>query len=174
MGLINYTNLEDGESADSNKFNQRFGDIVNVINGNIDTQNLKNGGVTREKIAPGAVTSDKIATDRYIDANGWTVNDLGGTKTYSYAYAITNVVIQNGARKDDLPPIQPPVGRTRDNIVIMTSWYGVYSGHAIPGVESNGASGIAVTLGNQYVLGGIGVGTLTFNGTIYISATEKL
>lgn len=84
MGLITYTNLEDDTTADANKFNERFGAIVDEVNGNIDTQNLKNSAVTREKIASGAVTSDKLSITKTIDANGWTVTDYGTTKDWTY------------------------------------------------------------------------------------------
>lgn len=173
MGLINYTNLEDDTTADANKFNERFGAIIDEVNGNLDTQNLKNSAVTEAKIADGAVTSSKIATERYVDANGWTVNDLGATKTYTYTVPVSGISIVNGARKDNLPTIQPPVGRTRDNIIMTCTWYGGYAGHAVPGVEAGAGTSIAPMLGNQYVASGLG-NSLTFTGVIYISAVEAL
>lgn len=173
MGLITIENMEDGIDASANLWNERFGKIADVINGNIETVNIKNSSITREKLAPGSVTSDKISTDRYIDENGWTVNDLGGTKTYSYTFPISNVSIINGARKDNMAPIAPPVGRTRDNLVLTATWYGGFSGHAVPGIEAGVDNKIQVMLGNQYVASGLG-NSLTFNGLIYITATEKL
>ena len=173
MGLINYTQIEDGQDASANGLNERFGKIIDTVNGNIDTENIKNGSITREKIAPASITSDKIDTDRYYDENGWLVNDLGTTKTYSYVYDIVNVVISYGTRKDNMTPINPPVGRTRDNLVFTTTWYGGYSGHAIPGIEAGAGSKIKVMLGNQYAPANAS-GELTFNGKIFITAVEKL
>lgn len=173
MGLINYTQIEDGQDASANSLNERFGKIIDTVNGNIDTENIKNGSITREKIAPQSITSDKIFVSRYIDENGWAVVDYGTTKTYSYVYDIVNVVISYGTRKDNMPPIDPPVGRTRDNLVFTATWYGGYSGHAIPGIEAGPGSKIKVMLGNQYAPANAS-GTLTFNGKIFITAVEKL
>jgi len=171
--IINITPIAPGDAASPNLWNSRYAAITEVVNGNIDSDNLKNGSVTREKIATGAISSDKIAVDRYVDANGWTVNDLGTTKTYSYTVAINGVSIINGARKDNLPVVQPPVGRTRDNLVFTCSWYGGYAGHAVPGIEAGAGTSIAPMLGNQYVASGLG-NSLTFNGVIYVQATEKI
>ena len=87
MGLITYTQLEDGQTADANKFNQRFGVIVDEINGNLDSFNLQNGAITRAKLADGAVNSAKMEITTYIDDNGWTVTDIGGNKTYRKQYS---------------------------------------------------------------------------------------
>lgn len=174
MGLIQYEQIEDGNPASGNSLNERFGKLYGEFNGNINSDNLKNGAVTGPKIAPGAVTSDKIDTDRYYDENGWLVNDLGTTKTYSYVYDISNVSIPYGTRKDNLPPINPPIGRTRDNIIMSTTWYGGYAGHAIPGIQAAAnATQIQVMLGNQYAPADAS-GSLTFGGKIFITATEKL
>ena len=83
MGLITLTNIEDGQDAVANALNERFGKIVDTVNGNIDSQNLKNNAVTREKIAPRSVTSDKLFIDKYIDENGWTVTDYGSYKEWT-------------------------------------------------------------------------------------------
>lgn len=171
--LLNINPIEPGDAASPNLWNTRFAAIQGVINGNIDSDNLRNGSVTTEKIASGSVTSDKIDTDRYVDANGWTVNDLGTTKTYSYVYNISGVSIPYGTRKDNLPAINVPVGRTRDNLVFSATWYGGYAGHAIPGIESAGGSQIRVMLGNQYAPANAS-GNLTFNGKIFITAVEKI
>lgn len=173
--LVNIEPIQTGASATPNLWNQRFAAITSVINGNIDSDNLKNNAVTREKIAPGAVTSDKLFVNRYIDDNGWTVVDYGTTKTYSYVYTITNIDIVYGARKDNMAPIKPPVGRTLDNLVFSATWYGGYSGHAIPGIEAGSEGKIQVMLGNQYSPPGSPAGaTLRFNGSIFITATERL
>ena len=167
MGLITYTNIEDGQTADANKFNQRFGAIIDAVNGNLDSQNLANGAVTEPKIATGAVTSDKIDIDKYIDDNGWTVQDFGTYKTYTRSVSVINATIPAGVRKDDLPTFLPPIGRTRDNIIMGTTWYGGYAGQAIPGVEPSGSDAIAPMLANQYV-----PGPLTFNGVIFVTAVD--
>lgn len=182
--IANIDPIQPGDAASPNLWNSRYAIITTVLNGNVDADNLKNGAVTREKIAAGAVSSDKIAVDRYVDANGWTVNDLGTTKTYTYQYPISGVSVPNGARKDNLTPISPPVGRTSDNIILTATWFGSYSGHALVGVEKSGQTPntsddanpqgayIAVMLGNQYT--GNPGGSLPFTGTIFITAVEKI
>ena len=83
MGLITLTNIEDGQDAVANALNERFGKIVDTVNGNIDSQNLKNNAVTREKIAPQSITSDKLLVEREYDQGGWLVSDYGGYKEYT-------------------------------------------------------------------------------------------
>jgi len=178
--IININPIEPGDAASPNLWNSRFAAITEVVNGNLDSDNYKNGSITREKIATGAVSSDKIAVDRYIDANGWTVNDLGTTKTYTYAYAVNGVTVNSGARKDNLTPIRPPVGRTSDNLILNATWFGSYSGHAIVGIEKSGETPstgddanpqgtfLAVMFANQ------SSSNLPFTGTIFITATEKI
>lgn len=51
MGLVTYTNLEDGTDVDANKFNERFGAIIAQINGNLDSANFKAGGVPASALA---------------------------------------------------------------------------------------------------------------------------
>ena len=96
MGLITLTNIEDGQDAVANALNERFGKVVDEINGNIDSQNLKNNAVTREKIAPQSITSDKLFVDRYVDENGWTVSDYGGYKRYSRHGVYTGTLPAHG------------------------------------------------------------------------------
>ena len=139
MGLINYTNLEDNTSADANKFNERFGAIVDEVNGNLDSQNLKNGAVTREKIAAGAVTSDKLAISRTVDERGWTVEDYGAFKRYTkiVEHTAPNFTITPGEVDYTMWEIDGPVGviaaANQVNITKVllwgaTSWTFIYKG----------------------------------------------
>lgn len=61
MGLINYTQLEDGTSATANAFNIRYGQLFDLVNGNLDSANLATSAVEEGNIAPGAVTNSKVA-----------------------------------------------------------------------------------------------------------------
>lgn len=96
MGLINITNLEDGQFAVANELNQRFGTIADTLNGNIDTQNLANNAVTRERIAPGAVTADKIETGSILPSkvgSTWVGKTDGkNSVTTSYATVFNKVI----------------------------------------------------------------------------------
>lgn len=56
MGLINYTNIEDNTPATANQINQRFGDVIAQVNGNLDSTNFKTGG-----IPVSAISSDVYA-----------------------------------------------------------------------------------------------------------------
>ena len=57
MGLISYTNLVDGNPAGANDINQRFGDILAQVNGNIDASNIRKGTLTRELFAQDAISA---------------------------------------------------------------------------------------------------------------------
>ena len=70
MGLISYSQLQDGTEAVANDLNNRFGTIYNEFNGNIDAANLKNSAVTREKIADTSITKDKLALRQYSNGYG--------------------------------------------------------------------------------------------------------
>lgn len=51
MGLINYTNLEDGQAVTANIFNERFGQIIAAINGGLDSSNFADGGIPAAALA---------------------------------------------------------------------------------------------------------------------------
>ena len=51
MGLIDYTSLEDGTPVTANIFNERFGQIIAVINGGLDQNNFAAGGIPKAALA---------------------------------------------------------------------------------------------------------------------------
>lgn len=108
MGLITIDRINDGNPANANDINERFGKVTDVLNGNIESTNLKNYAVTREKIAPASVTSDKLSIQRYIDDNNWTVLDYGSTR--SYRYQKTGTVSIGGMAGKEHFDIPLPVG----------------------------------------------------------------
>lgn len=177
MALISYEQLEDNWDASANLWNERFGKIYGEFNGNIDSINIRNGAITREKIADGSVNKDKLELNTYIDANGWSVQDLGGVKTYSRQVSITGsggganndkdgkVIGGNGAR-DNLWTGLPPEGRTTNNIVVVGTWYGRYGGHLVIAGEPRGDGKIYISGGN------IWPAPLAFKGVVNIIATE--
>lgn len=104
MGLLSYDPMEDGEEASANLWNVRLSAIHDLLNGNIDAANLANGAVTSAKIADGAVTSAKMDVDKYIDDNGWTVEDYGSTKNYSIRKTgVANLPHQTWVKVVDMP-----------------------------------------------------------------------
>jgi len=60
MGLITYTNLEDGTPVTANVFNERFAQVIKEINGLLDQNNLADNAVTSSKYADGSLTNNKI------------------------------------------------------------------------------------------------------------------
>lgn len=50
MGLITYTNLEDGTPVTANVFNERFAQIIAQLNGNLDENNFKDAGISKQKL----------------------------------------------------------------------------------------------------------------------------
>lgn len=165
--FVSINPIEPGDAASPNLWNDRFGAITEVLNGNVDSDNIKDGGVTNSKLADGAVTSNKIATSVYVDANGWTVRDLGTFKMYTRTSTATNVALNEGQRHA-IQNVEPPVGRTRDNIVIVGQWYGGYAGHAIVGFEGTGASLIQIIIAHNWPA------ALTMNGLVHLIAFEKV
>lgn len=146
MGLINYTNIEDGSDASANTLNQRFGDIVGMINGNLDTQNLKNFAVTREKIAPASISSDKLLVDRYVDEFGWTVSDFGTYKRYSKSGTISQTIPGN-AFQYITTGVSLPLGTSMADVV--GSFLAVTDQAISIGFNTN-ASNITFNVQNKY------------------------
>ena len=173
--LVNIQNIQVGDVATPNLFNSRFAALAEVINGNVDSDNLRNGAVTRSKIAQGAIDSSKLDIQKYVDANGWTVTDLGGIKTYTRSIDIMGtqtdfnntkgkLIAGNGAR-DTLGEYSVPVGRTADNISVNVSYFGIYSGHLVVSGELRNGK-ILIAGGNIYP------SPLAFSGKVFIQAQE--
>lgn len=178
MALINYEQLQDGDFASANSVNERFASVVKQVNGNIDSQNIKNGSVTREKIANNSINKDKLDMQLYIDDNGWTVTDMGGIKTYSRVVNVDGneydgngnpgakglLIGGSGARRD-LATFNPPQGRTVEDVAVVGTYFGRYSGHLV--VSGEMRSGKILIAG-----GNIWPHKLSYTGKVYIHATE--
>lgn len=61
MGLISYSNIQDGTTIDGADVNTPLNTIYNEFNGNIDSNNIKDNSIIASKIYEGAVSSNKIA-----------------------------------------------------------------------------------------------------------------
>jgi hypothetical protein len=86
VGLLTYTQIEDGFSATANLWNSRFAPLYDEINGNLDSSNLANDAVTEAKIAAEAVTASKLAAQSVLPSkvnNTWvgTTSSLAGVDT---------------------------------------------------------------------------------------------
>lgn len=88
MPIISTSLPSDGTTIDAADVNTPFNDILNVVNGNLDSDNLADDAVTADKIADGAVTQDKLNA---ASLTGWL--NLGATP---------NTVTYNGNRSYDL------------------------------------------------------------------------
>lgn len=84
MGLINYTNLQDNTPATANSLNERFGNVVEVINGGIDTTNIEPGGISVAAIANDVYSKIWPIGSVYINAtNNTNPNELLGIGTWT-------------------------------------------------------------------------------------------
>lgn len=69
MGLINYTNIEDGTPITANVFNQRFAQIISVINGGLGSENFTAGGIPPEALNPSVFERMYPVGSIYINAS---------------------------------------------------------------------------------------------------------
>lgn len=176
--LLNITPIGLGDDASPNLWNSRFAAVQTVLNGNVDSDNLKDGAVSRSKIANQAIDSSKIDIQKYIDANGWTVVDFGGSKTYTRVVNVDGtqydgngnpgmqglLIGGNGARRG-LATFPPPVGRTVNNIAVVGTYFGIYSGHLVVSGEIR-SNDILIAGGN------IWPNQLSYKGKVFVQATE--
>lgn len=61
MGLISFSNIQDGTGIDGADVNTPLNTIYNEFNGNIDSNNIKDNSIIASKIYDGAVSTVKIA-----------------------------------------------------------------------------------------------------------------
>ena len=79
MALVTYTNIEDGQEASANDINQRFGDTLAQVNGNLDATNIKNGSLTRQLFATDALSAMWPVGSVYISVSNTNPgSQLGG------------------------------------------------------------------------------------------------
>lgn len=66
MSIIDYTQIDDNTPITANVFNERYGQIVNVINGGIDQTNIKKGSLGRDAFATDAMQAAWPINSVYI------------------------------------------------------------------------------------------------------------
>lgn len=91
MGLVQYTNLEDGNPASANDINKRFGDVLAQVNGNLDATNIKNGSLTRELFSTDALLAAWPVGSVYISVNDVNPGTLLGGSWVEFAKGRTIV-----------------------------------------------------------------------------------
>ena len=55
MSIIHYDNIDDNTPITANVFNQKYSDIISVVNGRIDSSNIKTGSLSRDLFAPNSM-----------------------------------------------------------------------------------------------------------------------
>lgn len=97
MGTISVSLPADGTGADVADYNTPITTIVNVINGNIDSNNLADGAVTAAKIADGAITPAKLTLGScsYAANNGGTIQ-TNTTTSYVDVTSMSASITTNG------------------------------------------------------------------------------
>lgn len=181
MALISYNQIQDQTPANANSINSRFAVVYGAINGNIDQENIKNGAITREKIANGSINKDKLDIKKYVDANGWTVTDMGGVKTYSRTVAVDGTawdgnggqgsqgfLIPGNGEREFIDTIKTPEGRTTNDITLVGTYFGNYAGHLLVSGQMVGTDQIMIAAGNVWGQ------KLAFRGKIFLQATEQV
>lgn len=91
MGLVQYTNLEDGNPASANDINKRFGDVLAQVNGNLDATNIKKGSLTRELFSTDALLAAWPVGSVYISVNDVNPGTLLGGSWVEFAKGRTIV-----------------------------------------------------------------------------------
>ncbi len=91
MGLVQYTNLEDGNPASANDINKRFGDVLAQVNGNLDAINVKKGSLTRELFSTDALLAAWPVGSVYISVNDVNPGTLLGGSWVEFAKGRTIV-----------------------------------------------------------------------------------
>ena len=93
MSVIAYTNLEDGTPITANIFNERFGQIIALLNGGLDSANLAKGGVAVSSISTAIFEKMYPVGSLYFNATDDTnPNQLLGFGTW-VAYAAGKVPV---------------------------------------------------------------------------------
>lgn len=104
MSLIDYTNIENDAPAIANLWNERFGQVVNEINGKLDSSNLKDGAVTISKIATEVFSRFHPVGSIYIHAGDDTnPNALLGFGTWE-RFAEGRTLIGTGTSDEEYLP----------------------------------------------------------------------
>lgn len=82
MGLISFTQINDGTTSQASQVNNPLNTIYDEFNGNISAANLANNAVTAPKLADGSVTPAKTAIYNYQTDNSNTIasTDNGAIK----------------------------------------------------------------------------------------------
>lgn len=148
--LITVNDIQNGDDASANLWNQRFATIVDTINGGLDSTNLASSSVATTQLVNGSVTSAKMNLTKSVDANGWTKYDYGTFQQY-YKKGTTSVSVGSGGWTTYNASANLPVGMSTLGTNFLT-------GSAFPtdaaltvafGAPANGTY-ISMTVSNQY------------------------
>ena len=97
--ILNLKQLINGTKADANDINDISAQVMQAINGNIDSDNIKSDAISRDKLAAGSVTTNKIAneavTNDKINISHTQTNTTEDSPTFGY-FKVGKVLIQYG------------------------------------------------------------------------------
>lgn len=101
MGVIDYTNLEDGTPITANIFNERYGDILAELNGGLDEANFSAGGIPAAALATDVFQKIYPVGSIYMNAiNATNPGELLGFGTW-IAFAAGKVMVGYDATDSD-------------------------------------------------------------------------
>lgn len=126
MSVIDYTQIDDNTPITGNVFNERYGQIIQVINGGIDQSNIKNGSLTRELFSPDAMQAAWPIGSVYISVENVNPGPALGGNWVAFASGRTlvgvddtqtefNLVEKTGGHKaiqSHTHPVDPPAVTT--------------------------------------------------------------
>lgn len=154
--ILNLKQLINGTKADANDINEIAGNIMGVVNGNIDKDNIKAGAINRDKLETDSVTESKIVNGSVTE------NKLGIKHTqskngasFSQGYIkLGNVLIQYG--RDTMTfsgtEITYPMPFSKEPIINLTTrdpnnhpaWISANSATKFTGKQAYRNNGLAV------------------------------
>lgn len=113
-----------------------------------------------------AATATIPAITKSVDANTWTVIDVGGVFKRYHATVSVSVTVAAGQR-NSWGNVLAPVGRATTSFRIFAAYEGGFAGHAVLGLETGTGSYWTLEIGNQY-----SGGSLTFTGVVHCLLEE--
>lgn len=138
-----------------------------------DDGTLKNNAVTTASIANSAVTSAKLSPTKSVDANGWTVMDMGTWKRYSKRVTFSQTVAANSIAALTVSSTNFPSGittlGTRELIYqrSLSVGFGADSNISVESLDTAASTSFTWSVRNN------SSSSRTFTGFIDIAITER-
>lgn len=148
--LITVNDIQNGDDASANLWNQRFATIVDTINGGLDSTNLASSSVATTQLVNGSVTSAKMNLTKSVDANGWTKYDYGTFQQY-YKKGTTSTSVGAGGWTSYNASTNLPVGMSTLGTNFLTgSAYPTDAALTVAFGATPTSTAITLMVANQY------------------------